>query len=692
MKKIINFTIIIFLIYAINMLFSNYQLTAQDAPIDKESAVETSKEDTESDQQKENKAIKLNTIVITATRTKEKQKDVPVNVDVITSKDIEATGADTLGDVIGQKITGHYHRYSGLSQPAGLMGNLGANSMGDHTSDRVVVLADGHNIGTGNLAKIPPEIIERVEVIKGPASALYGSAAMGGVINVITKKGASKVQNSAKLETGSFDYSRAALTSEGSINDYTNYFVTTSFEHIDDYKTKKYGTAYNSNQEQAHLWGNLSIYPSNDQSLRFGFSYADLTAHYPEWQSNSQYTYYDKNKNQYSEVGRGHADLEYNLAMLNSKLNWKAVVYELWDRRSWYSGSSGRAEDDASIYNDYTTGTDQQIEIALIPNNKIVAGYTFELLKRDAQTKKSGITVTNSTPDFNYYTNAAYIQDTVSLFHDSLIITGGTRYDRFDLATDGSGTNSKDVSFNNVSPRGGVVYKILDISRIRGNIGRAFRAPNADELTMYNPTSYGIYAGNPDMKPETSTTYDAGFDFYPGFINFGATYSFIKAKNLITYKYSYTDGGGKKWYIYENVNNSKMEIIDCYLKISSGKLSNLPLELNLSSNITFNKKYENTDTGNKLPFVADREVKSGIETIYKTLRVTLSHVYVGHEILNTGDKKVSFYFFNLTSGYEISPIISAEIEIFNLTNKDYEWVKGYPAAERNYKIGLTGKF
>ncbi len=679
------------IVYIICMYFRAFAQDSPSALPGIENAADK-KNTTSGSSTEEHKSVKLNTIVITATKTKERLKDVPVHVDVISGKDIEAMGVNTLGDVIGQKMTGHYQRYSGLSQPAGLAGNLATDTMGDHTSDRVIVLIDGHKLGTGNLAKIPPEIIERVEIMKSPGSALYGSAAMGGVINIITKKGKGEIQNTAKLEAGSFEYSRVSLTSGGNISDYASYFISASIMRVGDFTTKNYGTAYNSNEEQAHLWGNLSLYPSDNQSLRLGFSYADLISHYPEWNNYKEDTYYDKSVNQYSDVGRGHVDIEYNLAMLQNKFNWKAIFYELRDKRSWNYGSSGKPEDDASIYTDYTTGTDQQLEITFLPYNKILMGYTFELLKRDAKSKKTGETIPNTTPGFNYYTNSVYIQDTAKVFDDSLIITGGARYDKFNLDTDNSGTNTKDVSYDNISPRGGITYKIMDLFRIRGNIGRAFRAPNADELTMKHPTSYGYYVGNADLKPETSTTYDAGFDLYPGFINFGLTYSYIKAKNFITYQDTGTYSDGKKVYEYNNINKSTMEIIDCYMELLVGKLFMLPFELNVSSNITFNKKYEDTNTGKKLPFVADREVKSSIETIYRKLRVTLSHVYVGHEILKYDEKKGSFYFFNLTSGYEISPSISAEIAIFNLTNKDYKWIKGYPCPERNYKIGLTGKF
>ena len=75
----------------------------------------------------------------------------------------------------------------------------------------MLILVDGHRIGTGNAAKINVDRIERVEITKGPASALYGSAAMGGVINLITKKGQGDFKTTVGGDYGSFNYYKGRL-------------------------------------------------------------------------------------------------------------------------------------------------------------------------------------------------------------------------------------------------------------------------------------------------------------------------------------------------------------------------------------------------------------------------------------------------------------------------------------------------
>ena len=141
---------------------------------------------------------KLGEIVVTPTKTKEKISDIPNHVEVITRDEIENYRETTGADIVGKRITGHYHNYGGLLKPIGLRG-FQTETHGDDIKGRVLILVDGHRIGTGNLAKISPDMVERIEVIKGPASALYDAAAMGGVINIITRKGEGKGKTTAAI-------------------------------------------------------------------------------------------------------------------------------------------------------------------------------------------------------------------------------------------------------------------------------------------------------------------------------------------------------------------------------------------------------------------------------------------------------------------------------------------------------------
>ena len=116
----------------------------------------------------EEKVVSLEEIVVTATRIEEPKKDVPASVQIITQEDIKNSTAKNVGDLISEASIGHVHKYPGaLTSSIGLRGFR--TDLFNDLKSRVLVLINGHRAGTVNLAKIPVEDIERIEIVKGPA-------------------------------------------------------------------------------------------------------------------------------------------------------------------------------------------------------------------------------------------------------------------------------------------------------------------------------------------------------------------------------------------------------------------------------------------------------------------------------------------------------------------------------------------
>ncbi len=661
-------------------------------------------------QEEAKKATKLDTVVVTATRTEESLEDVPVHVEVITREEIEESGAMTVGDIVGKKVTGHFHRYQGLLQPIGLRG-FRTESHGDDIKGHVLILMDGHRIGTGNMAKLLPDMVERIEIIKGPASALYGAAAMGGVVNIITKKGAEEIKTTLKQELGSFGYKKTSLSSGGGVNDWFGYQIAVSYEDFDNLKTKNYGEIYNSNEHHKFVGGNLFFYPCEDQEIRLGFDYADLVGHNSSWAATGIHTTYDTKTKSYSDKSRGHIDIEYNRPLMEDKVYWKAMVYHLWDHNEWYSGDPAveAVEDDATIYEDKTWGTDQQLTFQLTPHNKVVVGGTYENLTKEAEGRKNGAPKRTYTPGMEYKTTSFYAQDAIDLLDERLNLILGARYDRFDLTTKKPKTGEylsfieQAKDFDHISPRGGVVYKFSDLFRVRGNIGQAFKAPSAPQLSAeyeyISGSSTKRYLGNSDLKPETCTTYELGFDFNPELIGFGATYFFSDIKDMVVTAKNKVLYDGKEWTTYENLGEAEIQGIELYTTWDIGRAFELPFGLDLSSNIAFNTKYKDEINGEDLKYISDYEVKSGFQINYKKAAVCLSHVWMGPQKINnydtwpaTVEKKKAFNFFDLTSSYKLLKDCNLEVGVYNLFDDNYEWVRGYPMPERNFKAGLSYTF
>ena len=136
---------------------------------------------------------RLDEIVVTATRDTQEIRKIPANISVITAEEIEEINATTIVDVLDNLPGVHFTTISGNEAQAGIdmrgFGGLGENAFG-----KVLVMIDGRRLNRPdmvpmNLLQIPLSSVERIEVVRGANSVLYGDNAVAGVINIITKKG-----------------------------------------------------------------------------------------------------------------------------------------------------------------------------------------------------------------------------------------------------------------------------------------------------------------------------------------------------------------------------------------------------------------------------------------------------------------------------------------------------------------------
>lgn len=201
----------------------------------------------------------LDEVVVTATRSETKLKEVPAKVEVISSQDIEET--------VGQTLTEQLKKNSsiGVIEYPGALAGIGIRGFRPEFSGitkHSLVLINGRPAGATNLSTILSDNIERIEVLKGPASSLYGGEAMGGVVNIITKKNTDAFTALAELGFGSFstNFQKAALG--GGLGESFDFDITARrFDQNDDFKMGNGETRANTS------------YRTQNGSLRLG---ADL--------------------------------------------------------------------------------------------------------------------------------------------------------------------------------------------------------------------------------------------------------------------------------------------------------------------------------------------------------------------------------------------------------------------------------
>jgi len=169
------------------------------------------------------KAIVMEEVVVTATRDTEEVRNIPANVSVITAKDIEKSGATSIVEVLDKLESIQFRNYSGNASQS-LIDLRGFG--GDNPFGKTLIMLDGRRLNRPDMSsinwlQIPLNNIERIEVVRGASSVLYGDAAVGGVINIITKKGEGKPKFDASVIAGSYGLHNERAGVTGAVDKWT---------------------------------------------------------------------------------------------------------------------------------------------------------------------------------------------------------------------------------------------------------------------------------------------------------------------------------------------------------------------------------------------------------------------------------------------------------------------------------------
>jgi iron complex outermembrane recepter protein len=165
-------------------------------------------------------------VIVTASRVEEPAEEVAAFVSVITAEELSASGQTTLVEALDGLAGIHFRSSSGNAAQA----EISMRGFGENSHGRVLVLVDGRRLNRPDLAsinwlEIPVENIERIEVVRGGSSILYGDAAVAGVINIITKKGASGFDVAVSGQYGSFNQNQEGVEISGS-SDLASFSIT----------------------------------------------------------------------------------------------------------------------------------------------------------------------------------------------------------------------------------------------------------------------------------------------------------------------------------------------------------------------------------------------------------------------------------------------------------------------------------
>lgn len=530
-------------------------------------------------------AVDTREVVVTATRHAEEVKAVPSAVEVITAEDIKSIGADNLTSALRMATN------LNLSE-AGMTGN--AVSLRGMSTNHTLILIDGKRMAgedtsvTQNvhqLNRLNINEVERIEIVRGAGSALYGSDAMGGVINIITKR-PDKQETTVGLSTGSremanwynFDFGKQGKVS-ASFDMRFSKVRENGWDASDSSDSSATYTGVNTNMYGNKQYYNLDIgYDLGDtKELRFQTSYMKerLNAKYADVLTHSSMGSLEttKDKKERFENERKDVSLEYTGKTQRGDYQVRAYYSKLTKDSELFNNRPGfrvpiMEQILGGLYPKYDFDKAEYDQFVLEGRNTMQLNdehlltfggeYRYDAYEGtrlgDGASNVTSITqngLTKDSSDASTHSYAAYIQDEW-MVNDKLLVIPALRYDHHN--TYGS----------HVSPKVGATYNMNDDVRIKANWGKGFKAPTISELYMAMHRAMGgstvnVY-GNPDLDPEKSTSYDISIEAEKNG-NFGKlTYFASDVSNLITTETEYVGGvyNGK----YVNVDKAEIDGIE----------------------------------------------------------------------------------------------------------------------------------
>lgn len=440
-----------------------------------------------------NNEFNLGQVVVTATRTERQVKDVSASVSVITSEEIKNSNAKSIPEILN-KIPGMYvyHEYG-----TPVEGKMSLRGFSPYGSERVLVMVNGVPWNSGNdnyvqFAKLPAiEDVESIEIVKGPTSALYGGCAMGGAINIITKKGERKASFDNTFEFGDFgerNYRTEASGTQGKMN----YRLAGGYRGGDGYRN-------NTEYTRRTLAGNIGLDLKKAGELSFDFDAQNTHTGYASGLTEAQYKQEPKLA---SSPSAGYLDshrfaLHYKNS-INEEHSLKSFLY-LTKYEYDYPASTRYAADINAFGGEIQYNIDSPL---FGKKNSFVTGVS---LKYDYDIDYKQYTGTTldiyDHPQVRFW--GLFFQEEITPL-EMLTFTLGGRFDWADYEMHRFKHNtSAERSFDKFSPKFGALYRLTKDINLFGNIGRAFNPPSSHRLFTSG------YA-NPDLGPEEATNYELG--------------------------------------------------------------------------------------------------------------------------------------------------------------------------------------
>jgi len=584
------------------------------------------------------------TVVVTAARQAQRANELLADVSVISQEEIQAAGQTSLPELLA-RLPGVEYASSGSAGSTSGLFIRGTNS--EHT----LVLVDGMRInsatlGTTSLSRIPLSQVDHIEILRGPASALYGSEAIGGVIQIFTKQGNGTAVVNLETAYGSNNTRKLSAGVSGQ-NDGLRYSLQASFDDTDGISNvgNPKSKAYNPDKDgfrDSSLSGNIAYRFNNDHEVGLNTFISDGR------------NYYDGGYDAQSAA----KDYRNDITVSSYSLYSRDKILPTWQSTARF----GRGTDDAAyVVNGVETSfvrTDQdqfswQNDINLPLGKALLAA---EWLNQKLSASENYTKTERTTKSFLAGWNASVESHRwqLNLRHDDISQTGKKN----------TGTAAYGYQFND-SLRAGVSY------------GTAYKAPSMNDLFFPNTPFVG--SGNPNLKPEFARNKEASLHYDTARHQALITYFDNRIDNLIQWSETPI---GSYFYVPQNVASARINGWSLAYKGNFGALS-------LRAGIDLQDPRD-VQTGLQLARRARKHASVGADYVIEAWTL-------GGEIVSSSERYSDaenkqrmggYTLTNLSASYRIDRDWSLFSRVNNLFDKKYELVSDYATAGVNFLVGL----
>jgi vitamin B12 transporter len=458
----------------------------------------------------------LDPIIVTGSPEGEQRHKSTATVMVIDEEQIKDTNTPSLTDLLATVGAGFFSEWTPGQTSINIRGGA-SDGQGKDYKGQVMVLINGRRAGTANLSKLSPNDIYRVEIMRGPNSVMYGSQAIGGIINIITRNGRNTSGGQVDVRYGASNLvqTHAQFAKDFGANEEVAIYVGGSFGRKDNYKTGKHPVEELNTQWKRYggladfNWrindsNTLDFTVRSDGIYRTGFRGSG--ANYAAKEDRSNHS----------------IDLVWEYNPTDSKFNFLLHNYMVLDvdNFKWATMRSGILRDhnkrELTIL-----GTKFQPLIKLRETNDLRVGLDLEYSR--LRSERYRLLVTGVQPFSPYDLNqsekvlALYIEDTQRFFDDRFTIRAGIRQTYGWISSDPTPNMADQLldtkKYDHTTWSVGLNFAATDFLSFRAGAATGFRSPTASETTGWasflNTPNAKTY-GNPNIKPETSLEYEAG--------------------------------------------------------------------------------------------------------------------------------------------------------------------------------------